>query len=158
MTTVSLLEGEQIGYLINNHLFLYAVAITHLRRLGRYSKVNAIVSGVNDKAAAHGSIKDYHSQMTKARWEKEHGPFHEAELKVFAGGENPMQKPAPHEKLFPGQPEPIKHHMSELHKHFHPETKEVDVFHLVRFPSTLEVIRCLTFPFLLCRLQCTTKT
>lgn len=107
-----------------------SVAVTHLRNVGHYRTVNAIVSGVENKEAAHGSIKDYHDQMTSARWINGHESFSQSRLKVFKGGENPLKHPVPHEAHFPGTPRPIQHSFEDLHKHIHPDTKQIDVFHL----------------------------
>jgi hypothetical protein len=107
------------------------IALTHLRRIGRYSKVKAIISGVENKQGAHGSTHEYGKEMTKARWL--HGadePFMESRLQVFEGGDNPLEKAAPHERIF-GKPRHIKHQLGDLSKHLHPSTTHVDVFHLV---------------------------
>jgi hypothetical protein len=107
-----------------------AVAVTHLRNTGLYRTVHTIISGVENKEAAHGSLFDHQSQIAKARWEKSHGPYQQSELKVFNGGENPLGHPLPHEVHFQGKNRPIKHSFQDLHNQIHQGTKQVDVFHL----------------------------
>lgn len=130
------------------------MASHYLSHTGKYDQIHCVINGIQNKEAAHGALQNFHKQMYEAHTQQGLS-FKPSPLKVYAGGDNPLQESVPHEANYPGTPLTIELPIEDLAKNFRRNTVYVDVFHLVGAGhNKCCSSQCAPHPFLLIMASC----